>query len=743
MGFITVGSIGFGSLFKLFKNQSSSLIDSSNDYFYPQTAVAQTTGSWSIPYSTTAVPIHAALTYTGKIFYFAGSGNCPDTEHGPFLAKVLDPATGSETNVPLNEDLFCAGAVQLAAGNIFICGGTLLYDTDVNNCSGTWHGANYAYEFDVPSNTLVKRANMKQGRWYPTVVTLADGRVVVVSGVDELGSYNYLTEIYDPNSKSWSIKYDPSTSNTYCVGSDSPACPGAGSPCYGGPNQGTAPWLNLYPRMHLMPSGLVFQCGQMADANLLDPSTGTWTHVNTTSQVRSYGTLILLPLQNTNTERGKVMNVGGAISDTDPATTVVEIEDFNAGSSTNPVLRSVPSLNFARRFILPIILPNGKIAVFGGSSQGGNSPVLTPEIFDPENEGQGWKTLPQAQVARMYHGVALLLPDGSIWTASTTATQCVPELRTEIFKPDYFSATRPTISGAPTVGGYGQSITIPSPDAANINRVSLVRLGATTHHYDTNVRLIWLQITSRGSNSITVSAPLNANLAPPGYYMIHVLNQSLVPSTAQIIKIPGTASGSPPPPAQVIGLTVAPASSTTQLSLSWAANPAGDNVAHYNVYRSTTSGFTPGSGNLINSTVTATSFQDSGLTADTTYYYVISATNSAGEGPVSAQASGTTLAATATPTVKITSPSNGASVPLGNVLVQGTAAPAAGGSGILNVTVQVDSGPIKSVTPTAGNFSTWSITVSIPTAGQHTLTARVTDKAGIKGANNIITITTT
>ena len=117
------------------------------------------------------------------------------------------------------------------------------------------------------------------------------------------------------------------------------------------------------------------------------------------------------------------------------------------------------------------------------------------------------------------------------------------EYGTEIFKPSYFSATRPTISGTPTVGGYGQSITIPTSNPASINRVSLVRLGATTHHFDTNVRLIWLQITSASSNSITVSAPLNANLAPPGYYMIHVLDSSLVPSTAQIIQIPGTGGG--------------------------------------------------------------------------------------------------------------------------------------------------------------------------------------------------------
>ena len=55
----------------------------------------------------------------------------------------------------------------------------------------------------------------------------------------------------------------------------------------------------------------------------------------------------------------------------------------------------------------------------------------------------------------------------------------------------------PTISGAPTVGGYGASITIPTPDAANVSRVSLVKTGCQTHHYDTDMRLIWLPITNK------------------------------------------------------------------------------------------------------------------------------------------------------------------------------------------------------------------------------------------------------
>jgi hypothetical protein len=240
------------------------------------------------------------------------------------------------------------------------------------------------------------------------------------------------------------------------------------------------------------------------------------------------------------------MVLGGSVEATEPATNVVEIHDFNQGTSISPNIRTVSPLNSGRKYVLPIILPDGKVVIFGGSAQGNNNPVFVPEMFDPENESQGWVNLPAATVPRVYHGTAVLLPDGSVWTAGSTPGSGVWELRIEIFRPSYFfSATaRPTISGAPTVGEYGGSITIPTPDAANITRVSLVKPGCQTHHYDTDLRLIWLPITSRGTDTVTVSAPINANIAPPGYYMIHVLDGSLVPSTARMIQI----SGTPPPP---------------------------------------------------------------------------------------------------------------------------------------------------------------------------------------------------
>jgi hypothetical protein len=437
------------------------------------------------------------------------------------------------------------------------------------------------------------------------------------------------------------------------------------------------------------------------------------------------------------------MVVGGSVSAVGPPTNVVEIHDFNQGTSTSPNIRTVQPLNRGRKYPLPIILPDGRVVIFGGSAQANENPVFVPEMFDPENEGQGWVNLPGATVPRVYHGTAVLLPDGSVWTAGSTPGVADWELRIEVFRPSYFftGTARPTISGAPSVGGYGASITIPTPDAANVARVSLVKTGCQTHHYDTDMRFIWLPITNRGTNSVTVSAPINANIAPPGYYMIHVLNGSRVPSTAQIIKIPGTGSDTTPP-ARVTGLSVTTAAGTagqSQLNLAWTANTEPD-LNHYNVYRGTVQGFavTPGITVPV-AAPTTNSYSDTGRTSSTTYYYRVAAVDNAGNiGPLSDEASGrtTSTADTTAPTVTITNPKNNARVSIGNVTVSGTSQDNPGGSGINNVAVQVDSGSFVTATGT----TSWSAVVNIPTRGIHRLTARSQDNAGNVGFSKTINV---
>jgi hypothetical protein len=132
------------------------------------------------------------------------------------------------------------------------------------------------------------------------------------------------------------------------------------------------------------------------------------------------------------------------------------------------------------------------------------------------------------------------------------------------------------------------------------------------------------------------------------------------------------------------------------------------------------------------------SYSNTGLTASTTYYYRVAAVNSSGViGTPSNITSGTTSGTTpppdtTAPTVTITSPKNGSSLPGGNILVQGTASDNTGGSGINNVSARYgNTVPYATATPSApGNWSKWSITFSITTAGSHIIIARATDKSG-------------
>jgi hypothetical protein len=498
-------------------------------------ASGQSAGSWASGKNAPTVAIHASILPNRKIFYMAGSGYHSLHQSGPYEAKVLDPNTGSERNVSMSEDLFCAGQAPLPNGNILLAGGTLLYDIAEDNCNGKWHGLKSAYEFNWSTNRLTKVASMRHGRWYPTCVTMPDGNVMVTAGYDEYGDDNRLVEIYNSSSKTWSIRSATSGGSTYTVGATSAGrCSGAGSPSY----SGAAPNLLLYPRMHLMPSGNIVVAGMLDDIRLWNRSTGSWSTLGLSSpSYRHYGTSVLLPLFNGVTEKGKILVVGGSPTFSDPATTTCQIFDFNAG---NPSIRTVGSLTYGRKYLAPVILPDGKVVVFGGVAQGNSNPRYVPEMFNPSTET--WTRLPAASVPRVYHQVALLLSDGRIWTAGGTPTRTSWELRTEFFRPGYYSATRPSISGSLAVGTYGGSIMIPTSSPSSIARATLVRCPDTTHHYDSNMRYIALAVTSSTSSSVTVQAPLNANLAPPGYYYIHLVNRSNIPSTGRIIRIPGSGS---------------------------------------------------------------------------------------------------------------------------------------------------------------------------------------------------------
>jgi hypothetical protein len=492
--------------------------------------------------------VHVALLPNGKVFYVGGSGwHIGQWKKSTFQAGIYDPVsdTHQELTHPVGEDLFCCGHVPLEDGNILLAGGTLEYRSLSPN--KRYWGLNAAYEFDWENESFTKRQSMAHGRWYPTMVTLEDGRILTVAGYDEFGYHNLLTEVYDPETPGWSISYDPNTSRTYRVGCDSNGCAeatdgtpieGAGEQEYGDTNMGVAPTgIGLYPRMHLMPNGIVAMVGQGGTRRTWEPSTGKWRGAGSATK-RSYGTSVLLPLQNLLSEKGEILVCGGSSNSAQDATNSAEIITPTAnGLSLQST--SIDPMTYPRRQCNPVILPTGKIIIFGGNEQKNVSEtaVYVPEQFDPETET--WTELPAHEVPRIYHSGAILLQDGRVWTMGTSYNANNYERRTETYRPPYYFATRPVITDSPDVGNYGGNITLETPDAASIVKVSLLKVSSTTHHYNTDQRLIWLQIDedSRTGSSLTVSAPINSRLAPSGYYMIHVINDEDVPSEGRMIQI--------------------------------------------------------------------------------------------------------------------------------------------------------------------------------------------------------------
>jgi hypothetical protein len=107
----------------------------------------------------------------------------------------------------------------------------------------------------------------------------------------------------------------------------------------------------------------------------------------------------------------------------------------------------------------------------------------------------------------------------------------------EIFSPPYlFKGARPTITGAPTSLGYNRRFIITTPDAPNISTVALIRPGATTHDNDMDQRYVTLTF-SKGTGRLMVTSPLNGNYAPPGYYMLVIVNSNGVPSLMPFLQL--------------------------------------------------------------------------------------------------------------------------------------------------------------------------------------------------------------
>src|SRR2546425_2306486 len=466
----------------------------------PLWAQAGLQGQWTtLSYLMPINPIHLALLNNGKVLVVSGSGNLPTQT--TFNAAVLDPQAGTIVTQAVAWDMFCNGMVVLPDGRAFINGGTLQYDP--------FHGQQRSSVYDLTTGSFTDVQNMAHGRWYPTVTTLGDGRVMTFSGLTETGGTNTAVEIYTVGS-GWSQEY-------------------------------AAGWTPpLYPRMHLLPNGNVFYSGSGPGSRIFNTSAKTWSAVVASTNypnTRTYGTSVLLPLTPANGYTPRVMIMGGG----NPATATTEIIDLSAST---PQWQYGPSMSQPRIEMNATILPNGKVLAVGGSTNDEDAATASrnADLYDPNTNS--FSSASTNAYPRLYHSGSLLLPDATVMLVGGNPTRGSYEGHIEIYSPAYLfngdgsSAARPTISSvSSTAFGYGAAFQVQTPEAANITSAVLVRPGAPTHAFDMDQRLVGLSYTS-GAGVLNVTAPPNGNIAPPGYYMLFILNSAGVPSLARFVRLP-------------------------------------------------------------------------------------------------------------------------------------------------------------------------------------------------------------
>jgi hypothetical protein len=241
----------------------------------------------------------------------------------------------------------------------------------------------------------------------------------------------------------------------------------------------------------------------------------------------------------------KVMIIGGGPEDESNATDSVDTVSLKA---SHPAYQAAAPMQLPRMHLNAVLLPDRTVFVSGGALQreGKIAARLQAEIYDPATNR--WRIVATASIPRMYHSIALLLPDGRVVAAGGnpdkgTQVNWEPpdpneELKMEVYSPPYlFKGSRPVIGSTPSEWKYGQTLKINSPQAGNIRWASLIKNGVTTHSFNTGQRLVDLEIVSRDSSSIQVKVTQKKNIAPAGWYMLFLTDKSGVPSVAKWIHL--------------------------------------------------------------------------------------------------------------------------------------------------------------------------------------------------------------
>ena len=518
----------------------------------------QSTGHWDYAHGDDwcIYAVHAVHTPMGQVLMWDECAHLPvDPECGPCActicdssgesATLWDPLRGTFTPAPNCApspcyDILCAGHAGLEDGSFLVAGAS---ETSQNQTKLT-------HIFTAGGTWILKNALLSEDRYYPTLTTLANGQVLAVGGTQSAlgGPVENPVEVYDPALDEWTV----------VATGPFPTC---SDECLPFPPLESV--FGFYPFTFLLPNGSIavvganqrpFSSGDpvCVDTLLLDldlgasPPTGTWTSVQSFPQTFSaeVGSAVMY-------EPGKVLKCGGIAFDCDSALADDAIRrtariDFN-GPEPNWV--ELPQMTYPRKEHNLVILADGRVLAVGGKTSGqpfdgGGMAIKHAERIDPRLLFPLWTELAEMTHGRAHHSTALLLSDGKVLSAGETHT-IQESTRGEIFTLPEDNLPAPVMSFVPAVIRYGTTFAIAlsqfspvSEDA--IDQVTLLRLGAATHGFDQNQRFVPLSFTDNPlTPGLEATAPPTREIAPPGYYMLFVVSNQMVPSKGFYVQLTG------------------------------------------------------------------------------------------------------------------------------------------------------------------------------------------------------------
>ena len=503
-------------------------------------AKAATQGMWSALKGWPLVGLHSTLMPTGQVITYGTPLNTGVQDGRTF--DIWDPSKGLDDpaahyTLPNAQavDSFCSSATLMSTGAMLISGGNSPASGDSPMASTI---------FTPASATPVALASaLAYPRWYASMITLADGRAMIVGG-----GKPYVTNAYNDVSGSLSRGDVSMTPEIYTAAAGWTKLYGAISEDAFGPDYNR--WW--YPRQWVAPNGKVFGLS-VEKMWMLDPAgAGGIATVGTFKSGYSETTLPNVGPTSTAVmyDVGKILQVGGnGPANGAPTTSSAAATTFNLNGAAVAVAETA-RMTYARQWGNSVVLPTGKVVVTGGSTYADNAgvnAVYPAEIWDPASGA--WTVGASAAVYRGYHSATILLPNGTILSTGGGVPGPATNVNAEIYYPPYLFTT--TAAGASALAarpiiasvsgrsfGYGAHMTMSLSSTDQIRSVSVIGLSSTTHSFNTGQRFIPAVFQQTGQ-AVSLALPGGAAIAPPGYHMVFVVNQAGVPSQGTIIALGG------------------------------------------------------------------------------------------------------------------------------------------------------------------------------------------------------------